>query len=96
MHNAIKGRVGQPRISDVLVPVFDGQLPGDDGRAFAVAIFDHFQKIFFPFLVERRETKVVELCGAPHKSINVECAVMCTVPGMVPKDHGKRATTAHY
>ena len=33
------------RIADDLVPVFDGQLAGDDGRAAAVPIVDDLQEI---------------------------------------------------
>jgi len=30
---------------DVLMPVFDGKLTGQDGGAGAVAVFDHLQKV---------------------------------------------------
>ena len=44
VNEAIEDGVGQSWITDGLVPVFDGQLAGDDCGGTAVAVFEDFQK----------------------------------------------------
>ncbi len=45
MNQAVEDGVGDGGIADVLMPVFDGKLTGQDGRTGAVAVFDHFQEV---------------------------------------------------
>lgn len=45
MANAIEYGVGQRWVADGLVPVFDGQLAGDDGGGAAMAVFEDFQEV---------------------------------------------------
>ena len=45
MANAIQDGVGEGGVSDGLVPVFDGQLAGDDCGGAAVAVFEDFQEV---------------------------------------------------
>ena len=43
--NAIEDSIGQGWVAGGLVPVFDGQLAGDDCGGAAVAVFEDFQKV---------------------------------------------------
>ena len=44
VNEAVEDSVGQSWIADGLVPVFDGQLAGDDCGGAAVTVFEDFQK----------------------------------------------------
>ena len=45
MDDAIEDGIGSGRIADMLVPVFYGELTGDDHRGVSVAVLDDFQKV---------------------------------------------------
>ena len=45
MDEAIEDGIGQGWVAYSLVPVFDGQLAGDDSGSAAVAVFEDFQKV---------------------------------------------------
>ena len=45
MNDAIEDGVGECGYPDQIVPAVDGNLAGDDERAFVVAILDDFQQI---------------------------------------------------
>ena len=45
MDKAVQDGIGQGRIADGLVPVFDRELAGDDHGAAAVAIFEDLQQV---------------------------------------------------
>lgn len=47
-------------IADDLVPLLNGQLSGDDGRAAAVTFFEDLKEIVAGLCIERFETSVVE------------------------------------
>ena len=60
VHDAVEQRVGDGRIGDVVVPLFDGQLTGDDCRAGAVSVVEDLQHVASLLLAQRRESPVVE------------------------------------
>ena len=76
VQHAVTDRIGHVRIADVRMPGLGRQLAGNDRRARAVAIFEDLQEIAPLLILKRGEAPVVALCGAPHKSTNVERAVM--------------------
>src|SRR3546814_1913697 len=45
VHQAVEDGVGQGRVIDPAMPVFEGQLAGQDGGAVAGAVVDHFQQV---------------------------------------------------
>jgi hypothetical protein len=45
MNETIQDGVGNPRISDVVVPVFDGEMAGNQGGAEAMTVFNDLQKV---------------------------------------------------
>jgi hypothetical protein len=58
--DAIEDGVGVSGIADQLVPLIDGDLAGDDGRAAAVALLEDFEEVMASGGVERLETPIVE------------------------------------
>ncbi len=60
MDEAVEDGVGIGRIADHGVPILDGQLAGDDGRAAAVAFLKDFQQVVPGLGVERLEAPIVE------------------------------------
>src|SRR6266567_1922023 len=58
--DAIEDGVGVSGIADQLVPLIDGDLAGDDGRAAAVALLEDFEEVMASGGVERIETPIVE------------------------------------
>ncbi len=64
VNDAIQNRVAQGGIADNFVPMFDGDLAGDDGRGATVAIIKDLQKVA-PFgRIENRQTPII-VCGRP-------------------------------
>src|SRR6476620_10113144 len=60
VNEAVQDGVAEGGVSDNVVPVFDGDLAGDDGRGATVAIIEDLQKVA-PFgRVENRKAPVVE------------------------------------
>lgn len=45
MHEAVEDGVGDGGVGEPLVPVFDGELTGDDGGAAAFAVFQDFEEV---------------------------------------------------
>ena len=60
MHEAVEDGVTEGGITDDIVPVFDGQLAGDKGRATAVAVLEDLEKISALGVVEGHHAEVVE------------------------------------
>ena len=60
VHDAIEERVRDCRISHVVVPVFDGQLAGDDRRSRAMAVLDDLEHVASLLVAQRRDPPVVE------------------------------------
>ena len=58
--DAVKDGVGHGGLAEVVVPLLAGQLTGEDRRAGAVAVFEHFEEVLTLRLGERREAPVVE------------------------------------
>ncbi len=60
VNEAVQDGVAQGGVADDVVPMFDGDLAGDDGRGATVAIIEDLQKVA-PFgRTENRKTPVVE------------------------------------
>src|SRR5690606_7506383 len=60
MDEAVQDGIGKGGVPDDLMPGVEGELAGDEGRATAVAVLEHFEEIP-PFGVgERCQTEVVE------------------------------------
>ena len=60
VNEAIQDRVAEGGVADDVVPVFDGDLAGNDGRGATVAIIKDLQKVA-PFgRIENRKAPVVE------------------------------------
>jgi hypothetical protein len=60
MHQAVKERVGQRRITQGLMPVLDRQLAGDNRGSAIMAVFDDLQQVATVFITERREPPVIK------------------------------------
>ena len=60
MNEAVQNGVAQSGVADDIVPMFDGDLAGDDGRGATVAIIEDLQQVA-PFgRTENRKAPVVE------------------------------------
>ena len=60
MNEAVQDGVAQGGVADNFVPMFDGDLAGDDGRGATVAIIEDLQQVA-PFgRTENRKAPVVE------------------------------------
>src|SRR6266498_1770270 len=60
MHDAIEDGVGQGRIVEVGVPMFDRQLTGDQGGFAGDAIVERFEQVVAFGLADRGESPIVE------------------------------------
>ena len=59
--------VGEGRLAEVVVPLGGRQLARNDDRSGAVAVLQDFQEVTALLILDRGETPVIDLCGAPHK-----------------------------
>lgn len=59
VHQAVEDGVGQGGVADGGVPVFNWKLTGDDGRAAAVAVVEHFQQVAPVCVVEHGKPSVI-------------------------------------
>src|SRR6202022_3199633 len=60
VNEAVQDRVAEGGVADDVVPMFDGDLAGNDGRGATVAIIEDLQKVA-PFgRIENREAPIVE------------------------------------
>ena len=60
VHEPVEDGVGQRRIADVVVPVLDGELAGDEGGAHADAIVEEFQQVGAFARADGRDREVVD------------------------------------
>lgn len=60
VNQPIKDRIGQRRISDDFVPVFDWKLAGHQGRADSVTVFEDFQEVPSLLFGEGREAPIIQ------------------------------------
>ena len=67
---------GELLIAEDLDPFAECQIGRDERRTALVAIGQQIEEQFTALSLEWHETQFVELCGAPHNSINVERLVM--------------------
>lgn len=64
VNEAVKNRVAERGIPDYVVPVFHGDLAGDDGRCATMAIVEDLQEVAALGRGENRQAPVV-VCGRP-------------------------------
>jgi hypothetical protein len=60
VNEAVQDRVAQGGIADDVVPMFDGDLAGNDGRGATVAIIKDLQKVAAFGWIENRQTPIIE------------------------------------
>src|SRR5271165_649013 len=60
VHDAVKDGVGQGWIVEIGVPMFNGQLTGDQGGFAGGAIVEEFEQVVAFGLADRREPPIVE------------------------------------
>ena len=60
MDDPVQDRVGDSRISDMVVPVFYRELTGDERRSGAVTILDDFQKVSALSVIERGQPQIIK------------------------------------
>jgi len=60
MDDAIEDRVGERGVAEILMPVLDRQLAGDDGRLAAAAVVEHFEQVAALGLADGRHSPIVE------------------------------------
>ena len=60
MNETVQDRVAEGGIADNVVPMFDGDLAGDNGRGATVAIIKDLEQVAPLGLIKNRETPVIE------------------------------------
>lgn len=60
MHQAVEDRIGERRVTDCGMPVFDRQLTGDDCRASPMAIIEDLQEVAAALVGQRRQRPLVD------------------------------------
>src|SRR5579863_6336986 len=60
MHQAVQDRVGKRGIADVVMPVIDRELAGNDARTRADAIVDELEQVIAFARADRRDGEVVD------------------------------------
>ena len=60
MNKAIQDGVAEGGVADNVVPMFDGDLAGDDGGGATVAIIEDLQKVAPLGRIENRKAPIVE------------------------------------
>ena len=56
----VEYRIGEATATEILVPIGDGQLRGDERGAGAVSLFDRFEQVLSFEFVEGGEAEVVD------------------------------------
>ena len=59
MNQPVEDGVGQGGVADGGVPMLNRKLAGDDGRAAAVAVVEHFQQVAPVRVVEHRQPPII-------------------------------------
>ena len=68
-----------------------------DGGPALVPVGDQIEEELAADAVERDEAELIDLCGAPHKSINATPAVMWSqMPANSPERTASGSPTSHY
>ena len=60
MNEPVKDGVSESRIADNVVPMFDGQLGGDQCRAPVIAVVENFKQVVWLFVGESGRPPVVD------------------------------------
>ena len=81
--------LGQARVGKHLSPLAKGQVAGHDQRPALVALGDHLEHQLGGPLGKGQISKLIELCGHPHKSTYADLAVMPTLVRAVVKNAGE-------
>ena len=76
MYEPVEDGVSDGGIADPFVPGVDGVLAGDEGGAAPLAVVEDLEEEAVLVGLEGRQSPIVDLCGAPHKSTHVETLVM--------------------
>ena len=76
VQEAVADRVGQGGLSKVVVPLRRRELAGEDRGAGAVAVLEDLEEVPALLVLDGSQAEIVELCGAPHNSTDVEYLVM--------------------
>lgn len=58
--HTVEDSVGQGGVADGRVPMFNWQFAGDDGRAAAVAVVEHFHQVALVRVLEHRQSPIVD------------------------------------
>jgi len=72
VEQSVEDGAGGRHVAKELSPFLDGTIGGHQGGAVFVAAHDDLQEDFAAFGRQDLEPHVVNLCGAPHNSTNVE------------------------
>ena len=70
MHQTVENCISQRRVADGLMPMFDGQLAGDDGRTGTVPVIKDFKQVAAAFVREWRQSPVI---NQQHLSLGQLC-----------------------
>jgi hypothetical protein len=76
VEEAVADGAGHHGIADVVVPLGGWHLAGEDSGAISAAVLEDLEEIAPLLVLGRGESPVVDLCGAPHKSIHVDNLIM--------------------
>ena len=59
MNQAVKDGIGQGRITDGFMPVFEWKLAGNQGRSTIMSVFKNFEYIPAMAIIELRQSPIV-------------------------------------
>jgi hypothetical protein len=76
VRQSIKKSCRHHRIAEYLGPVGKTKIRGNNYRSFLLPFCKNLKQQFPAFFGKRDVAQLIELCGAPHKSIYVECSFM--------------------
>ena len=76
VEQAVEDGGGHHRVAEDLAPLGDVAVAGDQQTATLVAARDELEEQVRGAGLEGQVAQLIDLCGAPHKSINVESSVM--------------------
>lgn len=92
MHEAVEDRVGDSRMSDLVVPVFDRHLAGDHGGVCAVTVFENLEHVPALKVGERHESPIIK---DEHIGFGEAREQACVGSVSVRSVHGSRRPTHH-
>jgi hypothetical protein len=60
MDQAVQDRIGDGRITDMVMPVLHGELAGDEGRAGSMTVFDHLEQVSAFGITQRGQSQIID------------------------------------